>query len=70
MKFDLTKSFEENLTTFRAAAVAIDAECAKILFDNLEKLQATGDARTARAAFNKAVKEALDALPDPPAGKA
>jgi hypothetical protein len=66
MKFDLSKSFEDNLATFRKAAEAIDADCAKILFDNLEKLQASGDARTARATFNKAVKDALDALPDPP----
>ena len=66
MKFDLTKSVDDNLATFRTEAEALDADCAKILFDNLAKLQAHGDQRAARTDFNKAVMIALNALPDPP----
>lgn len=67
MEFDSTKSLEENLAIFRTACDELDPDCAKILFDNLSKLQSTGEAardRAARAAFNASVKAALVALPD------
>lgn len=65
MEFDSTKSLEENLEIFRAACEELDPDCAKILFDNLDKLQGSAD-RAARSAFNATVKAALEALPDEP----
>lgn len=34
MKFKLENTLEDNLALFQAEAEQIDAECAKILFDN------------------------------------
>ncbi|WP_215764653.1 hypothetical protein [Gluconobacter sp. P1D12_c] len=61
--FDAQKSFEENLEAFKAACEGIDADCAKILFDNIAILIKHGADRDARTLFNKEVKKALDALP-------
>ncbi len=69
MKFELNNSFDDNLALFKAEAEAIDAECAKILFDNLSLLSAEGDNAPGRSAigeFHKAVLAALDELPEPP----
>ena len=62
--FDPSKSLEDNLLAFKAACENIDAECAKILFDNFDILKKRGPDRDARAIFNASVKKALDALPD------
>ena len=61
--FDSQKSFEENLAAFKAACEGIDADCAKILFDNITILIKHGSDRDARTLFNTEVKKALDALP-------
>ncbi|MFM6829189.1 MAG: hypothetical protein ACKOVA_02455 [Novosphingobium sp.] len=61
--FDAQKSFDENLTTFRTACEELDAECAKILFDNIDTLITHGADRDARSRFNARVNAALDALP-------
>jgi len=61
--FEAQKSFEENLEAFKAACEMIDADCAKILFDNIVILIKHGADRDARTLFNTAVKKALDALP-------
>ena len=70
MKFDPGLSFADNLARFRLEAERIDADCARILFDNLALLERDGDATRARQAvqeFNRAVLAALDALPEGPA---
>ena len=67
MEFDSNKSLEENLLIFREACKKLDEECTNILFDNIDKLQHTGDQikdRAARLAFNASVKTAVEALPD------
>lgn len=61
--FDAHKSFEDNLAAFKAACEAIDSDCAKILFDNIDILIEHGADRSARTIFNANVKAALDALP-------
>lgn len=61
--FDAQKSFEENLAAFKAACEGIDADCAKILFDNIAILIKNGADRDARTLFNAKVKNALEALP-------
>ena len=53
--FDPANSLDENLVVFRVVCDALDADCAKILFDNLETLRAAGSDRNARTAFNAAV---------------
>lgn len=67
MEFDSNKTFQENLLIFRNACEAIDEECTKILFDNLETLTRSGD-RASRTAFNSSVKAAIEALPDSETG--
>jgi hypothetical protein len=63
MKFELDNSFDDNLALFKAEAEKIDPECAKILFDNLHRLDAAGDAgRSAISDFHSGVASALDAL--------
>ena len=62
--FDPSKSLEDNLLAFKAACENIDADCAKILFDNFEILKKRGPDRDARTIFNSRVKKALGALPD------
>ena len=62
--FDPSKSLEDNLLAFKAACENIDAECAKILFDNFDILKKRGPDRDARAIFNASVKKALEALLD------
>jgi hypothetical protein len=62
--FDPSKSLDDNLLAFKAACEEIDADCAKILFDNLEILKKNGPDRDARGVFNANVKKALAALPD------
>jgi hypothetical protein len=67
MDFDPALSFSDNLTRFRTEAERIDADCARILFDNLALLARDGDATRTRLAvqeFNQAVLIALDGLPD------
>jgi len=69
MEFDPALSFSDNLARFRAEAVGIDAECARIFFDNLAVLMRDGDATRTRQAvqeFNQAVLAALDGLPEGP----
>lgn len=61
--FDAQKSFEENLSVFKAACEEIDADCAKVLFNNIAILIKHGADRDARTLFNTNVKEALNALP-------
>lgn len=60
--FDAQKSFEDNLATFKAACEEIDADCAKVLFDNIDILIKNGADRDARTLFNSKVKAALDTL--------
>lgn len=67
MNFDPALSFSDNLARFRAEAERIDADCARILFDNLALLAPEGDATRTRQAvqeFNQAVLSALDCLPE------
>lgn len=61
--FDPSKSLDENLLAFKAACEEIDADCAKILFDNIDILKKYGPDRDARGTFNAIVKKALAALP-------
>lgn len=63
--FDAQKSFEDNLAAFRSACEAIDADCAKILFDNIDLLIKNGADRDTRTVFNEKVKAALTELPLP-----
>jgi hypothetical protein len=63
--FDANKSLDDNLATFRAECEKIDAECARILFDNIDMLKKYGAERDARSQFNAKVKTALEALPNP-----
>lgn len=60
--FEAQKSFDENLVAFKTACEALDAECAKILFDNIDILITRGADRDARSQFNAKVNAALDAL--------
>ena len=62
--FDPSKSLEENLLAFKAACEKIDADCAKILFDNLDILKKYGADRQARFQFDARVKTALEGFPD------
>lgn len=65
MKFKLENTLQDNLALFRAEAEQIDAECAKILFDNLHLLESGGDSAPNRATiseFHKAVLAALGEL--------
>lgn len=61
--FDAQESFEVNLAAFKAACEGIDADCAKILFDNIAILIKHGADRDARTQFNTSVNKALYALP-------
>lgn len=66
MVFDPAASFEDNLARFKAECEQLDAECAKILFDNLAALMPEGDADRTRQSvqeFNQVVLAALRALP-------
>lgn len=65
--FNAQKSFDENLAAFKTACEALDAECAKILFDNIDILIVHGADREARTQFNAKVNAALEALA--PAGQ-
>ncbi len=70
MNFDPAASFEDNLAQFKAEAERLDADCARILFDNLATLSRDGDAARDRQAiqeFHQAVLAAIDALPEAPA---
>lgn len=69
MEFDPALSFSDNLARFQGEAERIDADCARILFDNLGLLARDGDATRTRQAvqeFNQAVLTALDGLPEGP----
>jgi hypothetical protein len=69
MEFDPGLSFSDNLARFRTEAERIDADCARILFDNLELLAGDVDATRTRQAvqeFNRAILDALDGLPEGP----
>lgn len=68
MKFKLENTLEDNLALFQAEAEQIDAECAKILFDNLHLLDSGVDSAPSRATiseFHKAVLAALSDLSKP-----
>ena len=70
MNFDPALSLADNLARFRAEAERIDADCTRILFDNLDLLARAGDETRTRQAvqeFNRAVLAALDQLPEGPA---
>jgi hypothetical protein len=65
MQFKLTNSFDDNLSLFQAEVERIDADCARILFDNIVPLCREGDAARDRAVisdFHKAVLKALNNL--------
>lgn len=69
MNFDPTLSFSDNLARFRVEAEGIDADCARILFDNLTLLARDGDATRTRQAvqeFNRAILAALDGMQEGP----
>ena len=69
MEFDPALSFLDNLDRFREEAERIDADCARILFQNLALLARDGDATRTRQAvqeFNRQVLAALDDLPEEP----
>lgn len=69
-EFDQDLSLADNLARFRAEAERIDADCARILFDNLALLSRDGDATRIREAvqeFNRSVLAALEGLPEGPA---
>tara|TARA_R110002012_G_scaffold2902_14_gene13922 strand:+ start:50 stop:271 length:222 start_codon:yes stop_codon:yes gene_type:complete len=71
LEFDQELSLADNLTRFREEAEQVDADCARILFDNLELLMRDGDATRTRHAvqeFNEAVLAALNDLPEEPVG--
>jgi hypothetical protein len=66
LEFDLNKTFDQNTAEFRKHLEGLDAECAKILFDNQATLLGDGNparAQANRVAFNEAVLEQLKALP-------
>lgn len=69
MEFDPAMSFPGNLDRFRAEAGSIDADCSRILFDNLALLTREADETKTREnvqEFNKAVLAALAQLPEGP----
>lgn len=69
MEFDPALSFSDNLARFRTEAERIDADCARLLFDNLDLLARDVDATRTRQAvqeFNRAILDALDGLPEAP----
>lgn len=69
MTFDPALSFSDNLARFRTEAERIDADCARILFENLALLVGGGGATGTREAvqmFNREVLAALDSLPEGP----
>ncbi len=69
MEFDPALSFSDNLIRFREEAERIDADCARILFENLELLARNDDPtriRQAVQAFNQSVLVALDGLSEVP----
>lgn len=57
--FSLDEDWPENLARLKAHLEAIDPECAKILFDNLDVLQS--DDANARRDFNQKVFQAVTA---------
>lgn len=67
LEFDPELSFSDNVARFRVEAGSIDADCAAILFENLEPLLRDGDLTSTRHAvqeFNRAILTALDDLPE------
>lgn len=67
MNFNPSFSFLENLALFQAEAEHIDADCARILFDNLDLLLSDGDTNPNRPAvqkFNQAILAVLESLPE------
>ncbi|TXL76440.1 hypothetical protein FHP25_12400 [Vineibacter terrae] len=56
--FAIGEDWQKNIERLKAHLEAVDAECAKILFDNLTVLE-TGD-NNARRDFNQKVLEALE----------
>lgn len=67
LEFDQALSLADNLARFREEAERIDADCARILFENLELLMRDGDATRTRQAvqeFNQEVLAALNDLPE------
>ena len=65
MEFDPAETFEDHLQLFKNELERLDADCAKILFDNIDALCREGDFTRNRSAiteFNQAVLQALDSL--------
>jgi hypothetical protein len=58
--FSLDEDWSTNIGKLKAHLETVDAECAKILFDNLVILE-TGDSN-ARRDFNQKILEALEAV--------
>lgn len=56
--FAIGEDWQKNIERLKAHLEAVDAQCAKILFDNLEVLE-TGD-NNARRDFNQKILEALE----------
>jgi hypothetical protein len=72
LEFDLDKTYEENLESFKQHVTALDPVLAVILFKHLDKLLAGNDPgnRTNRTAFNHAILAELEAPPPPTEGAA
>ena len=61
--FDISETWEENLADLKAHLESQDAECAKLLFDNLATLMVE-DGTTGRRDFNQIILTSLNALAD------
>jgi hypothetical protein len=59
--FDISQTWEENLTRLLAYLEGQDLECAKLLFDNLATLM-VDDGTTGRRDFNQIILASLNAL--------
>jgi hypothetical protein len=67
MQFEPTNSFNDNLALFKAKVEALDSECAKILFDNIDLLlvaDAGVAVRDTVSKFNTAILAELHKLAD------
>ena len=68
MKFDITKTFEDNISQLKEEAESIDADCAAILFEHLDILISSSPNEKVREtikSFNTSVLESLEQLEGP-----
>jgi hypothetical protein len=66
LEFDINRTFDQNAAEFRKHLEGLDADCAKLLFENQATLLGDGNparAQANRIAFNEAVLAQLKALP-------